>query len=487
LLVGRFEVPEGWVAQAYRFALDPTPGQERVFRSHAGGARKAHNTMLGLVKAVMDQRAAERSYGVAEDGLTPSLNWSLAGLRKEWNTRKGDVAPWWGENSKEAYNTGLDALARGLDAWHKSRKGERAGKAVGFPKFKSARSRRSVRFTTGTIRVETDRHHVTLPRVGTIRTHESTRKLARRIDAGTARILSATIAQDSTGRWFCSFQTVVQRAVSIPGHVGAGAPLVGVDVGVKADALLVVGTPDGREIGRFPAPKASALVQSRKRALQRKAARRQGPYDPSTKRKRQPSNRWQRTQRRINQIDARAAAVRRDVLHKATTALAQRHRVITVETLNASGMRSAGGNRKKGLNRALADAALAEIRRMLAYKTQWYGSMLVEADRYYPSSKTCSDCGRRKPNLSLSDRTYVCDHCGLMMDRDLNAAINLARLGEPPRGEQSPAGSGPVAGRGATRETDPAQAGDAGGCEASTPHQQPLDQTGTASPQGEAA
>ena len=183
--------------------------------------------------------------------------------------------------------------------------------------------------------------------------------------------------------------------------------------------------------------------------------------------------------------------MRRDSLHKATTSLAQRHQVITVETLNASGMRSAGGARKRGLNRALADAALAEVRRMLAYKCTWYGSSLVEAGRYYPSSKLCSACGRRKPNLTLADRTYQCGHCGLRIDRDLNAAVNLARLGETRQrqltGEQSPAGSGPVAGRGATRETEPARAGNAGGYEASTPHRQQPGKTGTASPQGEAA
>jgi putative transposase len=175
------------------------------------------------------------------------------------------------------------------------------------------------------------------------------------------------------------------------------------------------------------------------------------------------------------------------VLHKATTSLAQRHQVITAETLNASGMRSAGGACKRGLNRALADAAPAGVRRMPGYKTKWYGSAVVEAGRFCPSSKTCPACGRRKPDLALADRTYACDHCGLMIDRDLNAAINLARLGEPCPGKQSPAGSGPVAGRGATRETEPARAGDAGGREASTPHQQPPGKTGTASPQGEAA
>jgi len=493
--MARFEVAEGWVVQAYKYALDPSPARVRAFRSHAGGARRAHNTMLAVVRAVLDQRRAERSYGIADADLTPSLNWSLAGLRREWNARKNDVAPWWGENSKEAYNTGLDALARGLDAWDKSRKGDRAGRPVGFPRFKSARSRRSVRFTTGTIRVEADRHHVTLPRVGRIKTHESTRKLARRLEAGTARVLSATLREDSAGRWHVSLQTIVQRTVAAPGHVGAADDVVGVDVGVKADSLLVVASPDGREIDRVPAPKSLSKAQERLRALQRKAARRHGPHDPTTQRKQQPSKRWIRQQRRISRTHVRAAAIRRDVLHKHTTSLAQRHQVIAVETLNASGMRAAGGSRKKGLNRALADAALAEIRRMLTYKTTWYGSTLVEAGRYYPSSKTCSACGGRKPNLTLAERTFMCEHCGAMIDRDLNAATNLARLGDTHHtgGTRTGTGSSPAAtassgdGRGATQETATTPVVNAAGHEASTPHQQQPGKTGTASPQGEAA
>ncbi len=486
--MARFEVPDGWTAQAYRFALDPTSAQLRALASHAGGARFAHNHMLALVKAVTDQRVAERSYGIAEAELTPTLGWSLPALRKVWNQRKPSCAPWWAENSKEAYNTGLDGLARGLDAWSKSRTGRRAGRAVGFPRFKSARAARSVRFTTGVIRCEADRRHVSLPRLGAVRTHESTRKLARRIEAGTARILSATVRQDSAGRWHCALQVIV-AAKTRPAHARRSIhPVVGVDVGVKADSLLVVATPDGTEVDRVAAPKSLSRAQSRLRALQRRAARQHGPYDPATTAKQPPSKRWRRTQARIGRTHAHAAAVRRDVLHKATTVLAQQHQVVVVETLNAAGMRAKGGAYKRGLNRALADAALAEIRRMLGYKTHWYGCHLVEADRYFPSSKMCTACGRRKPNLTLADRVFECDHCGTRIDRDLGAAINVARLGVPtPVGEQSPAGSGPVAGRGATHETEPAPASDAAGREASTPHRHRVDQTGTASPQGEAA
>jgi putative transposase len=486
--MAKFEIPAGWTAQAYRFALDPTPTQLRALASHAGAARFAHNHMLALVKAVMAQRAAERSYAIDEAELTPVLGWSLPALRKVWNQRKASCAPWWGENSKEAYNTGLDGLARGLDAWSSSRRGRCAGRAVGFPRFKSARTAKAVRFTTGTIRIEGDRRHVTLPRLGAIRTHESTRKLARRVEVGTARILSATVRQDSAGRWYCALQTLV-AAKTRPGHAPHSPhPVVGVDVGVKADSLLVVATPDGIEADRIPAPKSLAKAQARLQILQRRAARQRGPYDPATHTTRTPSKRWRATQARIGRTHAHAAAVRRDVLHKATTALAQQHQVVVVETLSATGMRAKGGARKRGLNRALADAALAEIRRMLDYKTRWYGSHLVPADRYFPSSKTCSGCKRRKPNLTLADRVFECDECGIRIDRDLNAAINLARLGEPAQaGEQSPAGSGPVAGRGATRKTQPAPAGQAAGNETSTPHHHPVDQTGTASPQGEAA
>ena len=153
--MARFEIPAGWTAQAYRFALDPTPVQRRGLAWHAGAARLAHNHMVALVTAIMDQRAAERSDGIAEAGLTPVVGWSLPALHKACNQRKADCAPWWAQNSKEAYNTGLDGPARGREAWSKSRRGERAGRAIGFAPFKAARAAKSVRFSTGVIRIDT--------------------------------------------------------------------------------------------------------------------------------------------------------------------------------------------------------------------------------------------------------------------------------------------------------------------------------------------
>jgi transposase len=122
---------------ACRFALDPTPAQERALRSHAGAARVAFNWGLARVKAVTGQRAAEATYGITRDDLTPAVSWSLYSLRKDWNVAKDTVAPWWAECSKAAFNTGLDQLARALKNWSDSRKGQRKGKPAGFPRFRS--------------------------------------------------------------------------------------------------------------------------------------------------------------------------------------------------------------------------------------------------------------------------------------------------------------------------------------------------------------
>jgi len=484
--VASFKVPDGWVAQAYRFALDPGPAQQRALAAHAGAARFAFNHMLAHVAEVTSQRAAERSYGIPDDQLTPTQGWSLPALRREWNRRKDTVAPWWPECSKEAYNSGLDSLARALRNWCDSRDGRRAGPRVRFPRFRSRHTGKvSCRFTTGVIRVEPDRHHITLPRLGTIRTHESTRKLARRLEAGIARILSATVRRRGA-RWFCSFQVIV-AAKARPAHAPQSVfPVAGVDVGVVD--LLVVAAPDGTQIARIPAPRPLRAAQGRLARLQRQAARRHGPYDPRTDARRVPSRRWRATQARIARLHTHAASIRRDVLHKATATLACQHQVIVVETLNVAGMLRAGGARKRGLNRALADASLAEIRHVLAYKTAWYGSTMVGADRWYPSSKTCSACGTVKTKLSLAERTYRCESCGAVLDRDLNAAVNLARHGEAVLAESWPAGSGPAAGRGATGKTRAPSDARAEGCEASTPHGAiAAGRTGTAPPQGEAA
>ncbi|MEU0156067.1 IS607 family element RNA-guided endonuclease TnpB [Micromonospora fulviviridis] len=419
------------VIQAYRFALDLTPAQERAVLAHAGAARVAHNWALAHVKAVMEQRAAECTYGVPDHLLTPAVGWSLPALRKAWNAAKTDVAPWWRECSKEAFNTGLDALARALKNWSDSRGGKRAGRSVGFPRFKSRRrTTPSVRFTTGTIRVEPDRKHVVLPRLGRLKLHESARKLARRLDNGAARIMSATVRRDG-GRWHVCFTVEVERTERAPSRPDS---VVGVDVGIKHLAVLSTGE-------LVSNPRHLNVAQRRLRALGRAMSRKIGPDERTGRR---PSKRWQRACARLGRAHARVAHLRNDGLHKLTTRLAREFGTIVVEDLHVAGML-----RNRNLARHITDAGFGELRRQLTYKAEWNGGRLIIADRWYPSSKTCSGCGAVKTKLALSERTYTCQTCGLVLDRDLNAAYNLAASAA----DATTAGSGPVAGRGADRKT----------------------------------
>jgi putative transposase len=391
------------MTQAYRFALDPSPRQQRLLLRHAGAARFAYNWGLALVKSRLDQRAV---------GAAIEVPTTLPALRREWNQAKHVVAPWWADVSKEAANTGLDALARALRNFFDSRSGNRSGPRVGFPRFKARqRSKPTIRFTTGAIRIEPDRTHVVVPRLGRIKTHESTRKLARHLERGTGRIVAATVRFDG-GRWYCSFTCRLQRRQRRPRRPRS---VVGVDLGIRNLAILSQGEP-------VPNPAPLAAAQQRLRRLNRQLARRCGPIGPDG-RLRQPSAGWLHTRSQLARTHHRVADVRRQELHRLTSSLAREHGTLVVETLNVAGML-----RNRRLARALADASLAEIRRQLAYKTTWNGGRLICADRWYPSSKTCSVCGWVKPKLTLRERTFGCDRCRVVLDRDRNAARNLAAL-----------------------------------------------------------
>ncbi|MGH3860504.1 IS607 family element RNA-guided endonuclease TnpB, partial [Actinokineospora sp.] len=270
------------VLQAYRFALDPTAAQGAVLRSHCDAQRYAYNWGLARVKANLAQRVAEASYGVAEVDLTPWVNWSGYALRKDWNQTKDEIAPWWGENSKEAYSSGLANLATALTNWNASRTGKRRGPKVRFPRFTGRRAGLSCRFTTGSFGLAEDRRHVKLPRIGVIRTHESTRKLARLLDRETARIRSATITHQG-GRWFCSFSVEIDRQDRAPTRPDS---VVGVDLGITSLAVLSTG-----EVIANPRHLDVALRGLRR--LGRQSARRVGPDRRS---RRAPSARWRKTQ-----------------------------------------------------------------------------------------------------------------------------------------------------------------------------------------------
>ena len=381
------------INQAYRFALDLAPSGERDCRSHAGAARFAWNWGLAKCKERYD---AEGKWYSAID------------LHKLWNAEKkaDPTLAWWSENSKYAYQCAFQDLDRALKDFIKSRKGERKGKRVGFPKFKKRGKCRD------SFRLSNDRPlrcssaTVTLPRIGTVRTHESTRELAERIANGTARILSATVNRTAQ-RWFVSFAVEVER--DLPERHARPGSAVGIDLGVKT---LLTGVDDrGRVIEVAGLKPLRASLRKLRRAGRAHSRKVKGS-----------ANR-RKSAAKLARVHARVASVRADALHKATTDLARQYETVAIEDLNVAGM-----TRNKRLARAILDQGFGAARRMLGYKTTWSGGTLVVADRWYPSSKTCSACGWRKPSLTLAERIFRCESCGYTRDRDVNAARNLLKL-----------------------------------------------------------
>jgi IS605 OrfB family transposase len=211
--------------------------------------------------------------------------------------------------------------------------------------------------------------------------------------------------------------------------------VVGVDLGIKTLAVLSTGE-------EIPNPQHLSAALRKLRRLSRTMARRQGP---DRRIRREPSNRWRRASAGLGNAQGRVADQRKDGLHKLTTRLASEFGTVVVEDLNVAGM-----TRNRRLARHVADASFAELRRQVEYKAAWHGGRVIVADRWFASSKTCSGCGTVKAKLALSERTYACTACGVALDRDVNAALNLAEYGR-----QQIAGSGPEIsnGRGADRET----------------------------------
>lgn len=383
--------------EAVKVALDPTPAQERLMLSHAGAARFAYNAALAHVKAALD--AGEKP------------EWSFYSLRRWWNANKDTLAvdadgvPWWRENSRDAANTGLRSLASALLNWSKSRKGKRKGPRVGFPKFKS-KDRETPRFTyaisgahTGAL-IKSDSKALWLPRIGRVHCMEN---VTARVDG--AKVLNMTISRRG-GRWYAAL-TVERDEPTVKQAPKGGA--VGIDLGVKALATLSDGTviPNPHHL--------QADEQRLKRAQQ------------ALSRKMKGSKRRAKAKDRVARIHARVANRRTDTLHKLTARLAQTYSDICLEDLNVAGM-----VKNHHLAKAVQDASFYELRHQLEYKTAKTGARLHFVDRWYPSSKTCSNCGSVKAKLSLNERIYRCEHCGLVIDRDLNAAINIMVAGSAP-------------------------------------------------------
>ena len=399
------------IEQAYRFALAPTPEQERFLAACAGASRFFYNWGLALVQTRLKLR---RAYG-------PSIAvpWSYKELCSEFAKVKDEVAPWRSEVVVGSQQAGLEALGAGLRRFLDGRK---TGRRVGFPRYRrKGRCRESVIFQQP--RILDGRWVEFHRRLGPIRSRERFTKLQRLLERDEhARIKRATVQRQGS-KWYVSF--TVARS---PKRRRARRPstVVGVDVGIRHLATLSTG-----ERVENLRPLQGAL--RRQRRLQRQLDRQRRAMNPDNydergrarpgRREWVKSKRMLRTEERILRLQERVANVRREQAHRLTTGLTREFGLIAVESLNITGMKQ-----NARLAGHISDAGWGIALAQLRYKTDWAGSELMSAERFYPSSKTCSGCGTVKAKLSLSERVFSCEACGFSLDRDENAARNLAQL-----------------------------------------------------------
>jgi len=376
------------IIRGYKTELELNNRQRTHCLKHAGAARFTFNWGLARRKA---------AYEATGQTLT------AIDLHKELNRLKKTDYPWMYEVSKCAPQEALRDLDRAFANFFRRVKLKKTGKLrgkIGYPRFKSKRRGVGSFRLTGVIRVFDG--HIQLPRLGRL-------KLKERgyLPTGEVHILSSTVSEKA-GRWFVSVQ--VEEEIPDP-EPTQGEP-VGVDLGISRLAMCSDGAV-------YENPKALHQAQRKLRRLPRQLSRQQ----PSSR------NRG-KTRRKIARLHFRIANIRRDALHKATSGIvaktkppALRPCAVVLEDLNVNGML-----KNRHLARAISDVGMHEFRRQITYKTQWNGSDILFADPWYPSSKRCSQCGQVKRKMPLSERTYRCEGCGLVIDRDLNAASNLAQL-----------------------------------------------------------
>ncbi len=360
------------IIRGYKTELRLNNKQRTACLKACGVARFAYN--WGLRIKIDEYRETGRSPNAIE-------------LHRRLNELKKTEFPWMYEVSKCAPQEALRDLDRAFQHFFRRVKN---GKKPGFPKFKSRRKGIGSFRLTGSIRVKVDK--VKLPRLGWLKLKE------RDYLPRDANILSATVSEKA-GRWFVSLHVEEKHEHPTPPETACG-----VDVGITHLATLDDGA-------TFDNPKALLKLE---RTLTRQ-------HKIVSRRKKGSQNR-KKAIKKLQHVYYKVGCIRKDAIHKATTAIINRYGKIGIESLNVTGMLK---NHK--LAKSIADASFSEFHRQLKYKAAWNGRHVVNAEPFYPSSKTCSQCDGVHPDLTLSDRVFHCEKCGLTIDRDQNAAINLKK------------------------------------------------------------
>jgi putative transposase len=368
------------IKKAYKTELNPNNKQRAYFWRCAGASRYVYNWGLAEWK---------RLY---EAGDKPGA----FKLCKRFNAAKDELCPW----IRQVPYAITEATFRNLgfafmNFFTRLKKGE----TPGYPKFKSRRGRQSFQLRYTTI----EHGHVRLTHIGQVGLKE---KGYLPLVGDVLKFGTYTTISHRAGRWYISVQTYEE----IPEPQNGSTLVVGVDLGLKSLAVCSDGTV-------YENPKPLRKAQRKLKRLQRELARRN-----------QGGKNWQKTRLKIQRQHARIANIRKHTLHNISHDLVVNKcpAVIVLEDLNVSGM-----VKNHHLAQAISDVGFYELKRQIEYKAGWHSVEVMFADRWFPSSKTCSGCGCIQESLTLAMRTFACDDCGLTIDRDQNAAINLAALGMP--------------------------------------------------------
>jgi putative transposase len=362
--------------------LNTSPDQETYFRKACGAARHAYNWALARWK---EARAG---------GERVTMN----NLKAEYNRIKGEQFPWTYETTKCAPEQAFADLGRAFaNYWRMKEKGtqpelkhpRKDGEEAGFPHFKS-RKRDRLSFYLANDKFSVDGHTLRVPKLGEVNMTEESRFAGK--------MEGATIFYRA-GWWFVSIAVEVEHET--PTHSGG---TVGIDLGVKTLATL-----------------SSGETFENQKHYRRSLGRIKG-LSKGLSRKVEGSQNWWKHAQKLARAHYRVACQRQDALHKMSTQVARTYALIGLEDLNIKGMLA-----NCRLAPGVSDASFFEVKRQLLYKAEQYGGSVQLVDRWFPSSKTCHACGWVKEDLTLADRVWVCGQCGIVHDRDMNAAVMVEK------------------------------------------------------------